>query len=82
MTKLIAKWVLKYYVRLWSEFSENAFTREEGGSVIGKDSLTGVVLSELRKAKWLSETLDEKDARKRIYHLLNPTKIIESIENV
>ena len=78
MVEHIPKWVMQRYSKLWSKFGEKLFSYDAIEELLGEDNrLISVFLSELKKAGWVSIQLDPKDARKRIYKLINPKKAIE-----
>jgi hypothetical protein len=71
---------MKRYSLLWNEKQGKPFDYDEARKILHiSASLTSVILSELRKAEWLSVEIDPEDTRKRIYVLANPTKAVESI---
>ena len=81
MIKHLPEWIMKRYAKLWSKFNEKEFTREQAEKIIPKDTATAVFLSELRKAGWLQMQMSQKDARKTVYKLVDPTKaILEEIK--
>ena len=84
MVNATPKWVWNRYALLWKKFKDKQFTYEEAEKVLKFDdkSAISVTFMELRKSGWLSVVLSQEDARKRIYTLSNPTKIIEEVEYV
>lgn len=74
MASSLEKWLERRYEILWDSFQKRTFTRSEAASVL-KEKLkddqksVNVVLSELRKAGWLSTKTDPTDARKTLYQL-------------
>lgn len=75
MVKHLPEWLMKRYSRLWTKFKEKEFTKEQAESLF-KDKSISVTLSELRKSGWLLIKISEEDARKTIYKLKDPQKII------
>lgn len=78
---MLSNWLGKRYEALMEAFQEQPFRFEEAAKVLKektKDSKeqVNVILAELRKKKWLIVTLDETDARKRIYKLKSKEKLI------
>ncbi len=81
----LPKWVMQRYAKMWSIFGERPFSYENVEDKLKeKDNrIISVLLSELKKADWLSLELDPLDSRKRIYRLKNPTKaIVEEIKEL
>jgi len=80
----LPKWVESRYNLLWSKFKEKPFRVEEAEKVLEEsriENLEGInmLISELRKAGWLTVELDPKDSRKRNYRLKSKEKIISDI---
>lgn len=72
MSKPLPKWIMKKYSILWSKFGLKEFNHSTAFEALGKDSMTSIALSELRKNGWLEIKLDPSDARKRLYRLESP----------
>lgn len=72
------KWALNIYAKLWVSFRDKNFSKKEAEKVV-KDNKLSQVFSILRKDGWLEIELDPKDARKSLYLLHDPKKIIERI---
>jgi hypothetical protein len=83
MISPIPKWVWKRYAKLWQKFNENPFTFEQAQKELKHldRNLISVMFNELKTAGWIAVSLDEKDTRKRVYTLLNPITIVESVKN-
>ena len=79
MAENIPKWVMQRYAKLWKKFKDKPFNFEDELSVLQEKETISVVLSELRKAKWLDVKLDPHDTRKRIYVLKSPEKAIKEV---
>ena len=68
------------YSKLWIKFEDKEFTHAQADQTLSKDQTAiGVILSQLRKAGWLTARLDEADARKRKYQLLPPANIVSGL---
>jgi len=80
----VQSWVLSRYERLWSVFGDRRFTRDEAvevlrrfeGSAFSEDSVN-VLLSEMRKAGLLVVEADLFDARRKIYMLRPPQRLMD-----
>lgn len=83
MVKPIPKWIWKRYALLWKKFKDNPFTFEQAQKELKyiDRNVISVMFNELKTAKWLTVSLNEKDSRKRIYTLINPMQIVENLEN-
>lgn len=80
MASSLPKWLMKRYSVLWTETEGKTFSHDEAKKILHvSSSLTSVILSELRKAEWLLVEIDPRDTRKRVYVLLDPVKMVESI---
>jgi len=80
----LPKWVENRYKVLWDKFKGSPFRVEEAEKVLEEnriESIEGInmLISELRKAGWLTVELDPKDSRKRNYRLKSKEKIISDI---
>lgn len=66
-------WIEKRHKILVKEFGAREFTYDEANKVLEHDDKSGVlaILSALRKQNKLTVTADEKDARKKIYRLMD-----------
>ena len=73
----LPKWIQERYAILWAKKNTEPFTHEEAMKMLKEKEpvLISVFLSELRKAGWLEAKLDKKDARRRIYTLIQPEQI-------
>jgi len=80
MAKLIPKWLLKHYCKLYRLFQEEEFRLEEALGIFKNEKNLNVFLSMLSRAGWLERRMDHKDSRKRIYKLISPIDIITDIE--
>lgn len=82
MISPIPKWVWKRYALLWKKFGDKTFTFEQAKKELKfvDGNTLSVMFNELKTARWIAVNLDEKDTRKRVYNLLNPIKIIESVK--
>ena len=72
------RWMIVKYSRLWEEKGDKPFNLEECAKVMKEEkAVTAVILSNFRKVGWLIVQFDPKDARKRIYQLVHPEKMVE-----
>ena len=72
ITKPLPKWIQIRYALLWNKFKDNEFTFEQAEKVLKNNKGINVFFSDLRKAGWITVSLDEKDTRKRVYKLKSP----------
>jgi lipopolysaccharide biosynthesis protein len=74
MTKPLPKWLFIRYAMLWSQKGNVEFDYDEARRLLKErdDRTLSVVLSDLRKYGWLETTLNQNDARKRVYRLKHP----------
>lgn len=79
MVKPLPKWLQIRYADLWSKFGEESFGFERAKKSLEEEEYLSNVLSELKKAGWISVGLNSKDSRKRVYELKKPKEIIEKI---
>ena len=81
MVNPIPKWVWKRYALLWKKFGDKPFTFEQAKKELKfvDGNVVSVMFNELKNAGWISVNLGEGDSRKRVYNLLNPEIIVESI---
>ena len=79
MTEPVAKWIMLRYATLWKLFFAKPFTYHQAKKGLKNDSMISIALSELRRSGWLKIELDPKDARKRIYTLVDPLQAIEKM---
>jgi hypothetical protein len=77
MAEPLPRWLMRAYSRLWVAFKMQEFGSEQASATLLKrGQATSLVLSELRKAGWLSVKLDANDTRKRRYQLNSPEIIV------
>ena len=83
MVNPIPKWVWKRYALLWKKFSDKPFTFEQAKKELKfiDGNTMSVMFNELKTAGWIAVGLDKKDTRKRVYNLLNPISIVESVKH-
>ena len=83
MINAIPKWVWKRYALLWKKFGEKPFTFEQAQKELKHldRNLISVMFNELKNAGWMNVALDKEDSRKRVYTLINPVEIVESVKN-
>ncbi len=82
MAKAIPKWVQERLSKLYKEFDSKEMTYEQIEKILKEDKNTiSVFLNELRKAGWIEIKLNKEDARKRIYVIKEPNKILMEITN-
>lgn len=72
MTLPLAKWIMKRYSILWNKFKNKEFTHEEASGALKDKKMISVILSDLKKAGWITVKLHPEDSRKRIYRLKSP----------
>ena len=76
----LPKWIMRRYAAMWKTFKNNEFTLDEACMAIKEDKkVMLVLLSNLRRKGWLNVNFAEDDARKRIYKLENPEKVVEAM---
>ncbi len=82
MAKAIPKWVQERISKLYKKYKNKEMTFEMIKDVLSpmddKNTIS-VFLNELRNANWIEVKLSEDDARKRIYTLKEPNKIMMEI---
>ncbi|HJX51112.1 MAG TPA: hypothetical protein VJ438_06650 [Candidatus Nanoarchaeia archaeon] len=83
MVSPIPKWVWKRYAKLWQKFADKPFTFEQAKKELKflDRNVISVMFNELKTAGWIKVGLNEKDSRFRVYNLINPEQIVESVEN-
>ena len=80
MAEPLPRWLMRAYARLWVAFKGQEFSSKQASKILSKGSqATSLVLSELRKAEWLTTKLDAIDARKRTYQLKAPEIITNEV---
>jgi hypothetical protein len=83
MVNAIPKWVWNRYSKLWQKFKNKSFTFEQAKKelkFLDRNTIS-VLFNELKNAGWISVSLAEGDSRKRVYNLINPIQIVESVKN-
>lgn len=83
MVNAIPKWVWKRYALLWKKFEATPFSFEKAQKELKHldRNLISVMFNELKTAGWIKVGLDENDTRKRLYTLVNPIIVVESIKD-
>jgi len=83
MIQPLPKWIMKRYAKLWKSFGKKNFGFEKTISVLKEEDnrIIGIILSELKKAGWLTVKQDPDNARKRIYQLKEPNNAIRGMES-
>ena len=83
MVSPIPKWVWKRYAKLWQKFADKPFTFEQAQKELKHldRNTISVMFNELKTAGWIAVNLSEHDSRERVYNLLNPLEIVESVKN-
>jgi len=81
MAKPIPKWVQERLSKLWKKFSSGDITYKQIEETLKPDktSTIGVFLNELRNAEWIQVKSSEKDARTKVYNIIEPNKILMEI---
>ena len=83
MVNPIPKWVWRRYALLWKKFENKSFTFEQAKKELKfvDGNTLSVMFNELKTAGWIAVNLDKQDSRKRVYNLLTPLEIVESIKH-
>ncbi len=81
MATPLPKWIMQRYSILWRTFKNKDFDFDKAAKALKEKNtiLLSQILSELKKAGWLTIKLDPKDSRKRIYTLISPEEAIKEI---
>ena len=81
MAKPIPKWVQERLSKLWKKFDGGDITYKQIEETLKPDKIStiGVFLNELRNAEWIQVKSSEKDARTKIYNIIEPNKILMEI---
>lgn len=79
MTNTIPAWIQTRYALLWNKFKNKEFTFEQAGKVLKDNGGINVFFSDLRKAEWLTVSLNEEDTRKRVYKLKSPEECFKEL---
>lgn len=83
MANPLPKWLMRRYAVLWAKLKDKKFSYEKAQKILkDKNTVLSVVLSELKKAGWLSVDLNPKDARKRVYKLKSLDKAFKELAKV
>ena len=80
MPQLPPNWAFEIYSKLWLKFGDLKFSNDEAHSVINHDTLNQA-LSRLKRAGWLTISMDPQDARKSLYSLKKPENVINETVN-
>ena len=81
MVKLLPKWVMRRYILLRKEFGDIEFSFKQAQEILNDDSrIVNLLLSELRRAEWLTSKRNPKDPRKKIYQLMKIENIFKELE--
>lgn len=83
----LPKWVEERYDKLWNSFRANSFNLDQAFELLKKSHKDKrenipVILSEIKKAGWLTAELDPKDSRKRTYNLISQKDIIDKVLDI
>jgi len=80
MIEPIPKWILRRYAQLWDKFRNTPFTHEQATKYLKDEKqVVSVFLSDLKKAGWLTVTVNQKDTRQRMYVLKAPNEAIKEM---
>ena len=79
MADSLPKLIMLRYASLWQKLGSKSFTYHQAVTVLKKDTMVSIALSELRRSGWLTLALDPHDARKRIYTLKSPEEMVREI---
>jgi len=84
MTQPLPKWIQTRYAVLWNKFKDKEFTFEQASKALDDNKGINVFFSDLRKAGWITVSLDSKDTRKRLYKLKDPESALKEMvaENI
>ncbi len=81
MVELLPKWVVRRYIKLRKEYGTEKFTFKNAQEALEDDSrVVNLLLSELKKAGWLTSEHHPDDARKRLYQLKGIENIFKELE--
>ena len=71
MRKELPNWIEKRYAMLWKGIADKQFDFDEAQKLLSSDkkAIVSIVLSEMRRAGWLTVETNNKDTRKRFYQL-------------
>jgi len=79
--KALPKWLQYRYAILWKAHKSKSFSQEAAEKDLGMPRATvRVILSEIRKAGWMTIEFEATDIRKFRYILKSPQAICESME--
>jgi len=81
MVEPLPKWIMKRYAKLWKAFASKDFSFEKAINALEEedDRMIGLVLSELRKAGWITVKQDPNNPRKRLYQLKQPNEAVKGM---
>jgi type I restriction enzyme M protein len=79
--KPLPKWLQLRYAALWAVFQKIAFSHDQAAELLKEENerLISVILSELKKAGWLTLQLHPDDSRKRLYTLVEPDMVMHQM---
>ena len=81
MANPIGKWLVRRYALLWQKYQNTTFDFEQArGLLKDRKDVLSKALNELRQAGWLDVSLDPKNARKRLYGLREPLKVVQDVK--
>lgn len=76
----VPKWLQVKFGQLWNKFGHAEFTIDQATETLEiSKEVVAVILSRLRKNGWLTVRFAEKDYRKRLYQLHNPSDFFRKI---
>ena len=80
MVNPLPKYLFESYCVLFSSFGLDDFDFQKAVNVLKhNDQYTGQIISKLEKEGWLKKRREVEDARKKVYHLNDIEKIIDTI---
>ena len=80
MVESIPKHMLEKISLLYSEFESRKFGFQDAVKILDQNErYTGLILSQLGHAGWISKRRDPKDKRRKIYQIENVQEIIQKI---
>jgi DNA-binding HxlR family transcriptional regulator len=73
MPELPQRWAITVLAKLWKTYGEKLFTNEQARKTVQTTTLNQA-LSHLHQTGWLTMKRDNKDARKSVYALKQPSE--------
>jgi len=74
----LPRWVMRKYAQIWKIKRDSPFTLDEVADALKEDKkILLVFLSQLRRRGWLQAESNQDDARRKIYRLYSPERVLE-----